>query len=311
MDITGMRLSPGNTIGIVSPAGPPDLELLDAGIELILQRGYSVIEAEHVRDRCLPGVPTYLAGKDTDRAQDIICMLERDDVDAIFCSRGGYGSIRLLELIDWAPLRQRPRPFIGYSDITSLHLAIERVAGIPTIYGPMVCSLSRLSKQANGWFWNMLEGDLEGVPVPTADRAATIQTIVPGSARGKLAGGCLSLLSHACGSRWAPAFEGKIVVIEDIGEAIYRADRYLWQLKHAGAFDGAAGFVIGELTGWEKFEAETPLNRPETLVREFFGALGQPTIYGFPFGHVQDPLALPLGVEAELNADKGELVIVG
>ena len=306
-----MRLTPGATIGIVSPAGPPDLELLDAGIELIRARGYRVIEADHVRDRCLPDVPTYLAGADRDRADDINRMLAREDVDAIICSRGGYGSIRLLDRIDWEPLRRRPRPFVGYSDVTSLHLAIEREVGIPTVYGPMVCSLPKLSDEAYAWFWKLLEGDVEALIVPTGDRAATIQTIVGGVARGKLAGGCLSLLAHACGSRWAPSFGGKIVVIEDIGEAIYRADRYLWQLKHAGALDGATGFVIGELTGWEKFEAETPLNSPETLVREFFGALGKPTVYGFPFGHVPDPLALPLGVEAQLDADNGELVIVG
>jgi muramoyltetrapeptide carboxypeptidase len=138
----------------------------------------------------------------------------------------------------------------------------------------------------------------------------TITTIVCGTVTGELAGGCLSLLASSCGSRHSPNFDGKIVFIEDVGEAIYRADRNLWQLRNAGAFDRAVGFVIGSLTNWQKFEADPPVNRPEMLFEDFFKSLGKPTISGFPFGHEPNPLTLPLGIQASFDADNKTLTLL-
>ena len=124
---------------------------------------------------------------------------------------------------------------------------------------------------------------------------------------GELTGGCLCLLAHACGSRYSPDFEDKIVLIEDVGEAVYRADRALWQLKNAGLLDNAAGFVVGTVTGWRKHEADPPQNDVETMFMEILGPLGKPTVIGYPFGHEPDPLLLPLGINVRIDATECRL----
>jgi muramoyltetrapeptide carboxypeptidase len=133
---------------------------------------------------------------------------------------------------------------------------------------------------------------------------------VGGRAEGALAGGCLCLLAHACGSNFAPDFRGRIVLIEDVGEAVYRADRYLIQLRNAGLLQQAAGFVVGALTGWQKQEADPPRSTPDALWRDLLAPLGKPTITGFPFGHEANPLTLPLGVRVRLDADAKTLTLL-
>ncbi len=296
-------LQRGDTIGVVAPSGCIPPAALKAGIELICACGYHVITGEHVLDRA-PHCD-YLAGQDADRASDFNEMIRRDDVAAIFCARGGYGASRIAGLLDWPALRARPRPLVGYSDITSLHLALAAEVGCVSIHGPMIGALPELDASALEQFWAVLEGTLPACSLP-AD-PASMRVIVPGKAEGELAGGCLTLLASACGTPWQPDLRGKIVLIEDVGEQIYSADRSLTQLLNCGQLQLAAGFVFGDLTDWPALEAKPPCNTVDSLLQDIFVPLGKPMIAGFPFGHVPNPLTLPLGSWARLDASSRTL----
>lgn len=299
-------IAPGAKIGVVSPSSPVDQADLERGLECFKARGYSVEVSPYALDSL--NYCDYLAGADEDRAQDLNSFFARKDIDAIICSRGGYGATRLLPHLDWDMIRSNPKSFVGYSDITTLHCGIASRAGFVSFHGPMTAAHASLSVEAQSQFWSMLENvDPQG-SLQTGN--AAISTVVGGIAEGRITGGCLSLLAQICGSRYAPDFTDKIVLIEDVGETVYRADRNLWQLLHSGAFDNVAGFVIGNLTNWQKLEAEPPNNYPERLYEEFFGALAKPTVSGYPFGHEPNPLTIPLGVVACLNANEGTLTLL-
>ena len=298
-------IQPGDTIGVVSPSSPVPEEDLLKGVALLEARGYRVVLGGNV----LATAPhcDYLAGTDEQRAADLNSMLTRGDVDAVLCARGGYGSMRLLDLLDWNSIGANPKVFVGYSDITSLHAALGQLGWV-TFHSTMASSLWKLSPPILDLFWRLVESS-ERVGVLPAD-AGNVVTIVPGIAEGELAGGNLCLLAQACGSRYTQDFRGKIVILEDVNGAVYHADRDLTQLLHAGMLQQAAGFVLGKLTGWEKHEAVPPRNTPDALWREFFARLGKPTIADFPFGHEPDPLPLPLGVRAGLNASDKTLTLL-
>lgn len=299
-------LRPGDTIGIASPASPDETDSFEQGIAFLTARGYYVrvspnANVQHPHNN-------YLAGTDLQRAEDLNTLFRDTSVRAIFSSRGGYGSARLYPLLDWNALAAEPRIVLGYSDITSLHLAIQRKCSMVTFHGPMLTRLPILNETASALLWHLLEKPepVGTLPAPTE----TMEIIVPGTVQGQLAGGCLTLLAHACGTPYAPDFRNKIVLIEDVGEAIYRADRYLTQLLHSGCLKEAAGFIIGTITDWQKHETEGSINSPMHLWHEFFFDLGKPTIANFPFGHEPNPLSLPLGVLAELNATEKTLTLL-
>ena len=299
------RLKPGDKIGIVSPASPvPDGDL-EMGIALLRERGYKVELGAHVlarHENC-----DYLAGTDEHRAEDLQKMLTRDDIDAVFCARGGYGSMRLFEMLDWNAISQCPKAFVGYSDITSLHTALSKLGWV-TFHSPMVSALPKLDEVSMQLFWDLLE---KTDPVGTLPaNSENMQTIISGKAEGELAGGNLTLLAHACGSKYAPDFRGKLVLIEDVNGAVYHADRDLMQLRNSSLLDEAAGFILGALTGWEKHEDDPPRNSPYRLWKEFFAPLGKPTLAGFPFGHIPNPLSLPLGVRAVLDSNSRTLTLL-
>ena len=299
-------LRPGDLIGIAAPASPPDADAVQRGTALLEARGYRVRLGKHLFDaaeQC-----GYLAGRDEDRAADLNALFAEPEVAAIFCVRGGYGTMRLLKYLDWNVLGANPKIFVGYSDITSLHLAIHRRLSLVTFHGPMLSALPRCSESALAVFWNLLERP-ESLGTLPAD-PALLQTVVSGSVTGALTGGCLSLLAAACGTYDAPDFCGKIVVMEDVGEAVYRADRCLMQLFHAGHLAQAAGFVLGSLTGWREHEPFPERNTPAALWRDTFGPLQSPALSGFPFGHEPDPLTLPLGIRARLDADARTLTLL-
>lgn len=298
-------LKPGAKIGIVSPASPVPEGDLEEGIALIEARGYRV----EIGKNALAVAPhcNYLAGTDAQRASDLQEMLNRTDIDAVFCSRGGYGSMRLFDFLDWDEIARNLKIFVGYSDITSLHSALANFGWV-TFHSPMVSALPKLDALSSTLFWNLLEKTEAFGILPTD--LGSLQTVVSGVAEGELIGGNLTLLAQACGSKHAPDFRGKLVLIEDVNGAVYHADRDLAQLKNAGLLNGAAGFILGTLTGWEKHEDAPPQNFPDKLWQEFFAPLGKPAISGFPFGHIPNALSLPLGVRARLNADEKTLTLL-
>ncbi|HLJ54284.1 MAG TPA: LD-carboxypeptidase [Chthonomonadaceae bacterium] len=299
------RLARGDLIGVVAPASPVPAEDLAKGVALIEERGYRVRLGEHVLARAEEC--DYLAGPDAQRAADLNRMFADPEVAAIFCARGGYGSMRLFRLLDWDRIAESDKLFVGYSDVTSLHTALASF-GRATVHATMVSSLWKLGAAALEQFWRLVETTDAPVELP-ADPDA-VQTVVPGVAEGELSGGNLCLLTQACGSRFQPDFRGKIVLLEDVHDAIYHADRDLTQLLNAGVLQQAAGFVAGCLTGWQKHEADPPLNTPAKLWQGFFSRLGRPAVADFPFGHEPDPIALPLGVRARLDASSRTLTLL-
>jgi muramoyltetrapeptide carboxypeptidase len=298
------RLQPGMTIGVIAPSSAVRDPRLQAGLAAIRARGYQVVTGDMLYNR-----HGFLAGTDRGRAQEVTTMFGRKDIDAVFCARGGYGACRILEYVDWEIVRSNPKPFVGYSDITSLHLAIERFVGQITLHGPMVTTLGEdLSEEAKDCFWRMLERPEP--PGTYSCQGSVMRTLVGGTAEGELAGGNLTLLCSAIGTPEMPDFRERIVLLEDIGEAAYRIDRMLVQLRRSGLLQQASGFVIGTATDWEKEEETTPVIRLEDIWRDHFEPIGKPTITGFPFGHVSSPLTIPLGCRAVLRADSCELTVL-
>jgi muramoyltetrapeptide carboxypeptidase len=298
------RLEPGMTIGVVAPSSGIRDSRLEAGIASLRNRGYAVRTADHVYDQF-----GYLAGLDAARGADFTRMFADPSIHAVLCGRGGYGAVRMLDHIDWSVVAANAKPFIGYSDITTLHLAIERHAPMVTFHGPVLTTLGEaLSDAAERSFWGLLER-----PEPFGQYDLTdspVTALVPGRASGRLAGGCLALLAASVGTPESPEFSDRIVVIEDIAERAYRVDRMLMQLLRAGRLQQAAGFVIGTVTGWDEKESNLPPITLDTVWRDYIVPLGKPAVTGFPFGHVPNPRMLPLGCVAELDASAGSLTIL-
>jgi muramoyltetrapeptide carboxypeptidase len=298
-------LCPGDTIGVVSPSSYKALEALQPGIEKIQRRGYKLVFGEHAFDR-----RGYLAGEDRDRAADLNAMFAREDVKAVLCTRGGYGASRILDYLDWDTIRAHPKPLIGYSDITTLHIAFLRYTDMVVYHAPMIITLSRdVSEHAIQNLFDVLE---KPEPLGTYDtREGNVQTLVPGIAEGELSGGCLCLVTATCGTPEQIDAKGKILCIEDVDEAPYAVDRMLTQLKRCGVLDEAAGFVIGEITDWQKHVSDPAESLTiEQVWQDIIVPLGKPAIIGFPFGHVANPLTLPLGVRARLDATAGTLTLL-
>jgi muramoyltetrapeptide carboxypeptidase len=279
---------------VVAPASPFDPAVLEAGLAVL--RGPLGLRPRFRPD--LSARAGYLAGDDGRRLEEWREAVADREARAIFCARGGYGAMRLLPAIDPAPLLADPKLLVGFSDLTALHALLNR-AGLATVHGPVVTQLGRAPADAVTHLKALLFGEAPrpaawGAPEPGAGLAGGA-TVTAGRARGRLLGGSLALLSHLCGTPWMPLLEGAILLLEDVGERPYRLDRYLTQLALAGALRGLAGVAVGQLTDCDG-EAGAE------VVRRLVGALGVPAAEGFPFGHEDRNLALPLGPQATLVA---------
>ncbi|MFD1663060.1 LD-carboxypeptidase [Streptomyces caeni] len=295
------RLAPGARVAVVAPSGPVREERLAAGLDVLRGWDLEPVVAPHALDRH-PGFP-YLAGTDADRAADFQAAWCAPDVAAVLCARGGYGAQRMVDLLDWEALRAAgPKVLVGFSDITALHEAVAARLGLVTLYGPMVSALDFLkSTRAQQHLRATL---LEPESVRTI--ASTGAALVPGRARGVTLGGCLSMLTTGLGTPDArTGARGGLLVIEDVGEDVYRIDRALTQLLRSGLLDGIAGIVLGS---WERCG---PYERLRELFTDRLGGLGVPVVEEFGFGHGEGALTIPLGVGAELDADAGTLTLDG
>ncbi|UFH49757.1 S66 peptidase family protein [Pseudomonas sp. KNUC1026] len=288
-------LPAGGQLALVAPAGPGSLEVAQAQA-WAEQVGY--------RLRIYPGVfekTGYLAGTDERRLADLHAAFADPSIDAILCLRGGYGTPRLLDQLDIELIRANPKPFVGYSDITALHLAFNQLAGLVTFHGPLFRSelLPRLQPGEQALL-AMLKGEIGGdIPHPAGH---PLITVAPGRASGRLAGGNLSLLCATLGTPWALQSEGIVLFIEDVNEPLYRVDRLLTQLRLAGKLQGLAGVLVGDFAG---ISAE----QLQPLVKEFFEPLGVPVLAGWRSGHCQPNITLPLGAEVVLDASEGRLLL--
>ncbi len=306
VSIRPKRLQPGDTIGIVTPASPMIPERLAKGIAYLQARGYRVVEGQHVHAQ-----RGYLAGTDRQRAEDLNRMFADPEVKAIICSRGGYGVSRLLDDIDYQALRQHPKIFVGYSDLTALQLAIWQRIGLVTFSGPMVAV--EMGKGIHPFteehFWRTVTSDDLFGPLPHPE-GESLQCVRPGKARGRLLGGCFSLIAPLLGTPFMPDLEGTILVLEDIDEEVYRIDRYFAQFRSAGILDHIAGLVFGTFINWQPSEPDKPYLTLEQVIEDYVSERPIPVATGLAYGHGEAKVTLPLGVEAELDADAGTLTIL-
>lgn len=294
------RLRPGMTLGLISPSSPVlERSTVNRGAAELENLGFRLVFGAHARD-----TRGYLAGHDADRADDLLTMLERDDVDAVVCVSGGYGAMRTVCALDrdrLTRLKERPaKAVVGYSDVTVVHAMIARELGWVTFYGPMVSTFARATDYTVAAFRRAL---METAPfdiLPDPDDPY-VETLVPGVAEGELAGGCLTLLASLVGTPWEPDLRGKIVFFEDVHCAPYEVDRLLAQLIAAGRLDHCAGLIIGEHADCAPKNPGATLGL-EQVFDDLIRPLGIPTLYHLPIGHGRHLATLPLGVRAQLDA---------
>jgi muramoyltetrapeptide carboxypeptidase len=295
------------TIGIVAPAGPIDPERLEAGVSLLEKAGFRVKRRDDVCMR-----QGYLAGDDTRRAAELMEMFECPAVDAIVCARGGYGTQRLLSRLDPRRIREAAKPLVGFSDITTLHLWLRRMAGLVSFHGPMLERGGGLSRPEFESLLAALTGRDSG------DRVLQGESGRGGVVEGRLVGGNLSLLAASLGTPWEIDTRGAILLFEEVHEEPYRIDRLLGQLAAAGKLSAVVGIGVGSLEGC------VPTARPidpelhgsasgpsaRGVIAELLAPLSVPVAFGLPFGHAPPNLAWPLGVRASLDGKRGSLHIL-
>jgi len=289
------RLAPGARMALIAPAGPVDAARIDAALEQCARLGLEPVLGRSARRRY-----GYLAGEDEARLADLNDALRDERVDAIWALRGGYGTMRLLPRLDLSPLLARPRAFIGFSDNTALHLALDRL-GLVSFHGPHAGAA--FPAPAEDAFRRVL---FRAEPAG-AIAAEPARTLVAGAAEGTLIGGNLALLAALAGTPYALRAAGRVVVIEDVGEPAYRIDRALTQLLLAGCLHGAAAIAFGRFDECADPEPGRPL---DALLRERVAGLLVPVLSGLPVGHIDDNRCLPFGVRARLDADVGTLTIL-
>ncbi|MGI9175555.1 MAG: S66 peptidase family protein [Rhodothermales bacterium] len=299
------RLQAGSTVGLVAPAGV----VPDSFDVQLAQEAMAALDLKTKRGRHVMSRHGYFAGRDEDRAADLMAMFTDPDVDGIVALRGGWGAARLLEALDFDVIRQNPKVFVGFSDITTLLLTIYARTGLVTFHGPD--GLSTWSRfTAEGFRRVLIGGEAVTMQNPARDGGRLIQkedrvrTITPGMARGRLVGGNLTILTSLLGTPYLPSFDGHILFVEDIGEGIYRIDRMLTQLRLAGVLGQITGFVFGKCTRCNPDSDYGSFTLAE-IIDEHIQPLGIPAWQGAMIGHIQDKLTVPLGVEAEIDAGAG------
>lgn len=245
----------------------------------------------------------YFAGTDEERLDDLNSALRDDSIDAIWCVRGGYGSMRLLGDIDYEALSENPRALIGFSDITALHAAIHQECGIVTYHGPT--ARGELSEFSRDHLVRALAD-----PTDSCGKAPEGRTLRSGNAFGRLAGGNLALVTALVGTPWSLDLDGAILVLEDIDEAVYRVDRMMQQLLMSGVLAGCAGIIAGDFRRPEG-EQEEDNRTIDEVIAEAADDAGVPCFAGAPFGHIGDQWTIPLGAFAEMRAGACTLHVTG
>jgi muramoyltetrapeptide carboxypeptidase len=296
------KLVNGDVIGIVSPASSPDnMDKIEKGVNYLENLGYRVEIGENVGK-----VHGYLAGTDEERLGDLHSMFKNKNVKAIFSIRGGYGSARLLDRIDFSLIKKNPKIFVGYSDITALQMAIFKKTGLITFAGPMVASdfSGKINEYAEENFWKVLTSGKKIGKIHNP-RDEKFYTLKSGRGEGHILGGNLAVFSSLMGTEFLPSFKDSILLLEDIGEAPYRIDRLLNQLRLAKAFNQVKGIILGRFVDcFEKDKSNETIKLNE-VIEHYLSKLNVPVLYSFSHGHIKENLTIPFGVNCKLNASRG------
>jgi muramoyltetrapeptide carboxypeptidase len=304
-------LPPGGTIGVAAPASPYDSrsEVL-RGVEWWESQGYKVKLAPHIYDR-----DDYIAGDARDRAADLNALFADPEVDVVQALQGGYGSAQAIPYLDFDAIAANPKPLVGFSDITALHVAIRQRAGFPTVYGNGLVGVGdpECTDFTRKRLLDVLTGDATGPVPPNPDDPYT-RAINGGKVTAPLVGGCLWLLIQTMGTPWEFDVDGAIFFFEDVKAPPYYVDGFLTQLRQAGKLDNVAGVVVGEMKDcdWGDLRPASDWARSRSLedvLEEHLEPLGVPVLYRLPLGHGKHLAAVPLGVRYTLDADRRTLTL--
>tara|TARA_R110002096_G_scaffold354419_2_gene547531 strand:+ start:2720 stop:3742 length:1023 start_codon:yes stop_codon:yes gene_type:complete len=289
-----------STIGLVAPASPIyDSSQFDEMIDTLKGLGFKLKLGKHVRDQY-----GYLAGQDRDRASDLMNMFKDKKVEAILCVRGGWGSNRIIDLLDYDVIKNNPKPLIGFSDITSLHNAILAKSGLVTFHGPV--GKSEWNEFTKSSFEQILINGKKGI-YNLPDNQDDAFTIRSGRTEGKIVGGNLSVLVAMLGSDYLPDFNDSILFLEDVGEDIYRMDRMLTHLKLSGVLSKISGFIFGKCTNCEAGENSLTISQ---IFDDHIKPLNIPAFYGAMISHEAKNVTIPVGLRAKMDADKKHFEIL-
>jgi muramoyltetrapeptide carboxypeptidase len=304
-------LPPGGTIGVAAAASPYDSRSeVERGVEWWESQGYRVKLGDHVFAR-----DDYVAGDARDRAADLNALFVDPEVDVVQALQGGYGSAQTIPHLDFEAIAANPKPFVGFSDITALHVALARRTGLPTFYGNGLAGVA--SPESTDFtrkrLLEVLTGDVTG-PVPRNPDDPYVRAISGGKVTAPLVGGCLWLLMQTLGTPWEVDLDGAIFFFEDYKSAPYYIDGQLTQLAHAGKLDKVAGVVVGEMEGcdWGDLRPVSDWARSRSLedvLEEHLEPLGVPVLYRLPLGHGKHLASIPLGVRYTLDADARTLTV--
>ena len=295
----------GDTVGLVAPSSPvSSADKVDLSVQKLMELGFKV----KVGKSCLSKYG-YLSGQDDVRAEDLNSMFADKSIDGIICIKGGYGTPRILDQLDYSMIEKNPKLFAGYSDITALHIAFNQICKLVTFHGPMPASdmLSDFGEFSKNSFTKAITekevlGELRN-PV-----GVDVKTLIKGKATGHIVGGNLSLITATIGSKYEIDTKGKILFIEDIDEQPYRIDRMLTQLRLAGKLEDCTGIIIGDWNNCVPSGSNASLTLEE-IIKDIIVPAGKPTIFNFKAGHCEPKITIPMGVEAALDADNGSLFI--
>lgn len=298
MSIFPKKLKKGDTIGIAAPAGScTDINGIYKGIDLLKRRGFNVIEGKNIYR-----VNNYLAGDDEKRVEDINEFFQNKSIDGIMCLRGGYGSIRILDKIDYKAIIKNPKVFIGYSDITSILCAINKLCDLVTFHGPML--YSDFSYYIDEYTYNSMEKCIMiNKPYGIVENPISYKNIKGFNLKdsyGKIIGGNLTTIISTLGTAYEIDTDNKILFIEDINEEPYKIDRMLTQLILSNKFKKCKGIILGQFTHCNEFSDR--INLIDMFI-EKFDKFKIPVLYNVCFGHEKLKLTIPMGVSAKITKE--------
>ncbi|HEY9085645.1 MAG TPA: LD-carboxypeptidase [Candidatus Tyrphobacter sp.] len=291
------RLRAGDRVGLISPASPLGETEIERGIEHVRCLGLEPVLGHFAAAR-----NGYLAGSDAERAGDFNRMARDPEIRGIIALRGGYGTMRILELLDYAAIAADPKVVMGFSDLTAVLNAVARRCAVVTFHGPLAAGESPFDAKTREY---VERACMSAEPIGTL-RASNAVALHPGRARGRIAGGNLSLVASLVGTPWAPAFAEVLLVLEEIGEEPYRIDRMLTQLRLAGALKASRGILFGACS---ECEAKGPSSTVDQILADRLGDHDGPVLAGVPVGHVPEQWVLPIGLDGVLDASNLTLEI--
>jgi muramoyltetrapeptide carboxypeptidase len=297
-------LKRGDVIGVIAPASAPlSPEKIDKGAEYLERLGYRVKFGKNVR-----AVRGFLAGTDEQRAADINEMFGDKHVKAIIAVRGGYGTPRILPLIDYPLVKRNPKIVVGYSDLTALQLALYRKTGLVTFSGPMVGveMYKGIDPFTEEHFWRMITSTKRIGQLQNPDGRA-FESIHNGRASGILIGGNLSLITSIAGTPYFPSFRDSIFFFEEIEEESYRFDRMMNHAALAGIFRESKGVLVGEITDVKPSDESKPYLTVDEILLDHLSPISKPILKGLAYGHVSRKLTMPVGIRATVDATHGSL----